>query len=307
MSVYPVMNPILVTLGDSVHWGQGLLRAHKLHWLIFNKLLAGHPGLEDHLFAHSGATIGVGTTVTRLRVDGEVPIAYPTILEQVEGFAANPADVVAVLVNGGINDVDIRNILNPVISPTVLGLLIEEYCYDSMCVLLKAVAGKFDNPATPIVLTPYYPILSPRSKPFGIPWLLANEGLALPPQVDLGSGTNILVAKCMQFWTQSSAALRRAAADVNVTAAQGRILFADPGFSERNAVFADEPWLFGLNNDPPFSPQDEVVNERRKACNAAFPPAEFPSREQCYRASAGHPNAAGAAQYAAAISAALGI
>ena len=301
------MNPILVTLGDSVHWGQGLVRAHKLHWLVFNELLKTRPGLEDHLFAHSGATIGVGATVTQQRVDGEVPIAYPTILEQVDGFTANPADVVAVLVNGGINDVDIRNILNPVISPKILGVLIEEYCYDSMCVLLKAVAQCFNNPATPIVLAPYYPILSPQSKPFGIPWLLANQGLALPPQIDLRSGTNIVIAKCMQFWTQSSVALRKAAADVNAALPQPRILFADPGFTENNAVFAGEPWLFGLKNDPLVSPQDEVAKERRQACNAAFPPDEFPSREQCYRASAGHPNAEGAGRYAAAIIAALGL
>ena len=299
------MSKILVTLGDSVHWGQGLVRAHKPHWLVFNELLKVHPGLQDHLFAHSGATIGVGASVTRQRVDGEVPIAYPTILEQVDGFIANPADVLAVLVNGGINDVDIRNILNPVISPKILSVLIEEYCYDSMRVLLDAVCRRFDDPATRIVLTPYYPILSPLSKPFGIPWLLATEGLALPAYVDLASGTNILVAKCMQFWKESDKHLRRAADDVNAARPQPRVIFADPGFTENNAVFAGDPWLFGLKNDLLFSPQDEVVSERRAACNLAFPPDQFPSREQCYRASAGHPNVEGARRYAAAIMAAL--
>ncbi|MDP2321081.1 MAG: hypothetical protein Q8O42_17285 [Acidobacteriota bacterium] len=301
------MSKILVTLGDSVHWGQGLVRAHKLHWLVFSELFKTHPGLQDHLFAHSGATIGIGATVTRQRVDGEVPIAYPTILEQVQGFVANPGDVLAVLVNGGINDVDIRNILNPTVSPKTLAALIEEYCYDSMRVLLETICRRFDNPGTRIVLTPYYPILSPLSKPFGIPWLLANEGLALPPNIDLASGTNILVAKCMQFWKESHKHLRQAANEVNAGLSQPRVTFADPGFTENNAVFAGEPWLFGLKNDPFFSPQDEVVNERRAACNLAFPPHEFPSREQCYRASAGHPNVEGARRYAAAISAAIGV
>ena len=301
------MSKILVTLGDSVHWGQGLVRDHKLHWLVFRELFKIHPGLQDHHFAHSGATIGVGATVTQQRVDGEVPVAYPTILEQVAGFTGSPADVVAVLVNGGINDVDIRNILNPIISPKILGVLIEEYCYDSMKVLLDTVCQRFDNPATRIVLTPYYPILSPLSKPFGIPWLLANEGLMLPPHIDLDSGTNILVAKCMQFWQQSHLQLRKAANEVNATFPQPRVAFADPGFTENNAVFAGEPWLFGLKQPPLLLPQDEVIAQRRVACDAAFPPTEIPSREQCYRASAGHPNVEGARRYAAAILAALGL
>lgn len=100
----------LVTLGDSVHWGQGLLQAHKLHTLVGSEMRKTQPGLVDHFLAHSGATIGVGATVKRQRVHGEVPIAYPTILEQVEGFFGAPADATVVLVNGGINDIDIRNI-----------------------------------------------------------------------------------------------------------------------------------------------------------------------------------------------------
>jgi len=301
------MNPYLVTLGDSVHWGQGLNRPHKLHWQVFGELRKAHPQLEDWLLAHSGATIGVGTTVKKQRVHGEVPIAYPTILEQVDGFTGNPADVVAVLVNGSINDVDIKNILNPIVSPAVLGLLIEEYCYDSMRFLLDVVVRRFDNPATRIVVTPYYPILSPLSKPFGIPFLLANEGLALPVHIDLHSGTGIIVSKCMQFWRDSTAAIHKAVAEVNASLPRARIAFADPSFGENNAVFAGAPWLFGLKNDPLFSPQDEVINERHEACNLAFPPHEWPSREQCYRASAGHPNVEGARRYASAILTALGL
>jgi hypothetical protein len=256
--------------------------------------------------AHSGAVIGVGATVKRQRVDGEVPIAYPTIVEQVDAFAGNPAEVIAVLVNGGINDVDIRNILNPFVPQATLRALIEEYCYDSMRVLLELILLRFDNPATPVIVTPYYPVLSPLSKPFGVPWLLASEGLALPPGADLVAGTNIVVAKCMQFWHESAAALTRAVAEVNAPLPQPRITLADPGFTEDNAVFAGVPWLFGLANDVILSPQDEVIPERRAACDAAFPPADWGARFQCYRASAGHPNAIGARRYADAILAALG-
>lgn len=295
----------LVTLGDSVHWGQGLRLEHKLHWLVHLEVLKSHPGLVHHFMAHSGAIIGIGATVTRQRVDGEVPIAYPTLVEQVDGFAGSAANVVAVLVNGGINDIDIRNILNPIVSQAALADLIEEHCYDSMRALLEIVVRRFDRAETRVIVTPYYPVLSPLSRPFGIPWLLASEGLALPGGVDLVTGTNIVVAKCMQFWTESNAALARAVTDANAALAQPRIVLADPGFTANNAVFAGEPWLFGLANDPLLSPQDEVVEARRIACDLAFPPDQWPARLGCYRASAGHPNVAGARRYADAILAEL--
>ena len=106
------MTPYLVTIGDSVHWGQGLRREHKLHAIVEAEVHRAHPGLVHYLGAHSGAIIGIGAVVQRAGVHGEVPVAYPTITNQVDAFPGDPADVLAVLVNGGINDVDIRTILN---------------------------------------------------------------------------------------------------------------------------------------------------------------------------------------------------
>jgi hypothetical protein len=193
--VYHITVPdYLVTLGDSVHWGQGLRREHKLHAIVEAELAKTHPGLVHHFLAHSGAIIGIGATVARRRVDGEVPVAYPTLVQQVDAFVGDPADVIGVLVNGSINDIDIRNILNPFVSQAALGAMIEEHSYDSMRSLLEIVLARFPNPATRIVVTPYYPILSPLSRPFGVPFLLANEGLTLPPGLDPLAGTNIVVA-----------------------------------------------------------------------------------------------------------------
>ena len=70
-------------------------------------------------------------------------------------------------------------------------------------------------------------------------------------------------------------------------------------FTVDNAVFADQPWLFGL--DGAFNPQDEVIAERRAACNVNIDPNDVFGREGCYRASAGHPNTTGAVAYANAI------
>jgi hypothetical protein len=53
-----------------------------------------------------------------------------------------------------------------------------------------------------------------------------------------------------------------------------------------------------------FTPQDEVIVTRRASCVAAIPEFDVFAREQCFRASAGHPNVSGARAYATAILAA---
>ncbi len=293
--------PYLVTLGDSVPWGQGLVHHHKFSHLIAQELRKTDPALVEHLLAHSGAVIGLGHTITTARVHGEVPIGPPTIVEQLAGFPDDPADAHVVLVNGGINDVDIRNILNPFISLDALRRMTLEYCYDSMRGLLELTVRKFPSPATAIFVTGYYPILSRDSKPFRIPGLLLLHGLQTepPPPMRVVSFLNVVVERCLLFWTESTRALRQAVDEINQQAPGPRVIFVDPGFREQNAAFASEPWLWGLNND--LTPQDEVAGPRRGACDAAIPRREGLAREQCYCASAGHPNVTGARKYADAI------
>jgi pyruvate/2-oxoglutarate dehydrogenase complex dihydrolipoamide acyltransferase (E2) component len=301
------MSTYLVTVGDSVHWGQGLTRPNKLHTRVAHRLRAQDPGLVEHHMAHSGAVIGVGATVVRPGVDGEVPVGSPTILEQVAAFPGDPAEVDTVLVNGGINDVDIRNILNPLLSSQRLSDLIQEHCLDSMRVLLEETVSRFPAARTRIVVTAYYPILSHRSKPFGIPLLLESEGLLAPATTShlATVGKNPVVEHCLLFWRESTTCLRQAVDAVNAAHPPARIRFVDPGFTERNAAFADEPWLFGMKLG--LLPEDEVAGPRRSSCQAAIPAGEILAREQCFRASAGHPNVWGAGRYADAIIAALGL
>jgi hypothetical protein len=289
----------LVTLGDSVPWGQGLLPRHKFSHLLARELRKTDPALVEHLLAHSGAVIGLGHAISAAPVHGEVPIGPPTIVEQVAGFPGDPADVACVIVNGGINDVDIRNILNPFLSLNALRRMISEHCYDSMRGLLAITRRRFSDPRTVILVTAYYPILSRDSQPFRIPRLLLLYGLQPePPAVmTVTSFFDLIVGRCLLFWTESTRAIQQAVAEVNQQAA--RVVFVDPGFREENAVFARAPWLWGLNHD--LSPQDEVVASRRVACNAVIPRHDRLAREQCYRASAGHPNVAGARRYADAI------
>lgn len=286
-------------------WGQGLLPEHKFSRIVADRLRAHQPDLVEHMLAHSGAIIGAGATITRALVNGEVPVGYPTILDQLSAFRGDPQDVRVVLINGGINDVDFRTILNPFIQTSVLRALTLEHCYDSMRMLLEAALARFPHAATRLVVTSYYPILSRRSTPFRIPRLLLIHGVQpTPPQfVPAETFFEVIVLRCLQFWNESTDCLRRAVDEANAALAAPRVVFVDPGFTEENAVFAGDPWLWGLNRD--LTPQDEVIDSRHASCNAALPWHDVLAREQCYRASAGHPNVTGAQKYADAILAAL--
>jgi len=298
----------MVVVGDSVPWGQGLLEEHKYHTLVAQGLAQriGNPPFEKTVLAHSGAVIGVGMRNNPGSLDGEVPTSYPTIIQQVDAFNDAPETVDLVLVNGGINDVDIRDILNPFTDTSYLQDWTETHCHVHMKTLLDEVTAKFSLPTARIIVTGYYPILSEKSDPdffepffkaVGAPWLdfLGDKFLDLIIEKS--------VKHCGVFSDQSATALQNAVDDANGTpSGGGRVGFVSSGFGPDNSAFAPAHWIFGVD-DADLSPEDEVVAARHASCDRD---EKDPLRRwECYRASAGHPNPGGAKQYAAQILAAL--
>lgn len=292
----------IASLGDSVPWGQGLAEQDKYNRLVTAALTANHPGTALVSRAHSGAVIGA-LPVTGNAEPGEVPAPAPTILQQCDQFDAQPDQIDIVLLDGGINDVDIRIILNPVIPLPLLSARIDEVCHFDMLTLLQHVTKVFSKPAAAILVTGYYPILSSQSRPPLIPPFLGLHGVRPPLFGAIDSIlTEPVVKRCALFYTESTAALKAAVAECG----DHRVGYVDPQFGDENAVFAPNAWLWGLNPDVDASPQDEVIAERHAACNAVYSELQLVERETCYRASAGHPNRAGAQQFARRILAELG-
>jgi lysophospholipase L1-like esterase len=298
----------IAVLGDSVPWGQGLLEVQKVHTLVAQTVSGGAVAFPTtRMMAHSGATIGAGVPPQmRPPVHGEVPRAHPTILEQCESYPADEASQVdLVILNGGINDVDIRFILNPFTEAEDLADTAARACGTDLEVLLRKVGARF--PSARVVVTEYYPILSGQSRfSWGLEFLAA-AGAPPPPVAMMASPAaafsiwDRIVDNCQIFHTASSQAARAAVARVNLGDVQPRFVAVDPGFREENAALAPHAWLFGVNWD--LSPQDPQAPQRRQACDLHEP--DLLRREQCYRASAGHPNALGAQAYANAVIAAL--
>ncbi|HLK10733.1 MAG TPA: hypothetical protein VKW76_05095 [Candidatus Binatia bacterium] len=294
----------IVTLGDSVPWGQGLLEDEKYDALVQAALAAAHPGITLERLAHSGAVIGAfGATGTPEA--GEVPGARPTIVEQCDAFADSPDTVDLVLLDGGINDVGVATILNPLALIPTLGSRITRACHDEMLVLLRKVGAKFSKASCRLLVTGYYPIVSAQSDPLGVRRLLGLHGIAVPDFLDAEEAFLApVVERCREFFTDSSAETQRAIAD----AGDPRIRFVPTGFTDENAIFvAGTSLLWGLDVDEALSPLDPAAARRRAQCDLAHPgPLAVVAREYCYRASAGHPNVAGAQRLAAQILAALG-
>jgi hypothetical protein len=294
----------MVVLGDSVNWGQGLETPEKFYSLVKVALTGTDCTQSCTLLAHSGATIGAGVTTTQDPIDGEVPTSYPTILQQCADFTDSPETVDLVILNGGINDIDFRTIVNPFTDSADLEDMIKQYCFVDMKTLLENVVGKFTNPSAKIVVTSYFPMLSDQSHPPLINVFLAMIGVSLPPFVNILDGLvlNKIIGHCSMFYDESSRFFQKAIRQINRSPeGANRVLFAQPPFTAANAALAPDAWLWGVNLD--LSPQDPVRVARHAACDLFE--TDFIQRETCYRASVGHPNLIGAQKYADAILAVL--
>jgi lysophospholipase L1-like esterase len=291
-------------MGDSIIWGQGLLPEEKFDTLVQQALLPQYPdGVNLESVAHSGAVIGAGGA-TGAPQAGEVPASRLSIIEQCDGYANAPETVDLVLLDGGINDVGVAAILNPLAQIPSLDARVIDACHDGMLVLLKKVGAKFSKPTCRILVTGYYSILSAKSDPLGVTKLLSLFGIAVPGFLDNDFDfINPVLRRCEQFFDDSTRQLQQAIAD----AGDPRITFVPSGFTDDNSVFVPgTSLLWSLTLDDEMEPQDPVAPARRPLCNAAFPDdLQLLDRERCYRASAGHPNVQGAVQFSKQILAAL--
>jgi lysophospholipase L1-like esterase len=308
--VVPVATCRIVVIGDSVLWGEGLdpaPPAMKISDLVRTAVAARLGGVDTFvdLLAHCGAVISgaVGSPAA----SSEVPDSVPTITAQVAAIT-DPTNVDLVIVNGGINDVGVPTILNPTTSATSLSTAIMSACGSEMTALLASVISTCPN--AQVVVTSYFPILSPASDTALIPLIvgfLAGVPLGVLTAIELST----IVSNCMSFFAQSSTALAGSVMAVNAAAPSGppagllatgrpRVAFAAAPFSNANATLAPDAWLFGINADG--TTQDPMAPTRHLACSVISDPA---SRTFCDYASVGHPNQAGAQQYADAIMLAL--
>jgi lysophospholipase L1-like esterase len=327
----------LLVLGDSISWGQGLKEEHK-SWYLIKSWLQQTTGREIRttIEAHSGAVIGSPDDLdgsSKWDLDGELSRAYPTIHGQLDNAIkrfADPRQVDLVLVNGCINDLDSRRLLNAANTPEQIRELAQAKCGSPMETLLARITGVFPN--AHVVVTGYYPILSEKSandlfmrsltKRFYIP----ESGA---PRLSDQMLRARLISISREWYHTSdqmlSAAARKIDAQSQAAGSHQRVLFADAGFAPENAFAAGRSRLWGFDattlrkllvvltlGKVKVRTNDERRSQRGELCKTIFAKTENELPEEkaaradrlirCRLAAVGHPNRKGAAMYADAIS-----
>jgi lysophospholipase L1-like esterase len=330
----------LLVLGDSISWGQGLHDEHKASYLV-KKWLEQQTGREvrQTIEAHSGAVIGPSAssqdTAERdasLALDGEISRAYPTINDQVDYAVkafGNPARVDLIIVNGCINDLDFRRLLNAANTPDGIREITQAKCGPPVETLLKRIISTF--PSAQVMIIGYYPILTDKTANDLFMRALAKRFYS--PQVNAPKmNDKTLRARLIAIsreWYQTSnqllsAAARKADSELSTAGSRQHVLFADPGFRTENAFAANETRLWGFDatwvrkmlavftlGRVQLRSNDERRSYRGDLCKKYFkkPAEETPQQEatredsliRCRLAAVAHPNRKGAAMYADAI------
>ncbi len=331
----------MLVLGDSIMWGQGLKESDKSWWRV-KGWLKEKTGREvrERIEAHSGAAIEAepGPDQAFKSRDGEVNLIWPTVNEQVDSavsYYGDPSQVDLVLVNGCINDLGVRNLLDSSTQLDSLSATIKEKCGARMERLLRTVTTTFRN--AHVVVTNYYPIVSPMTGDIRFTRMLANKLLQKPETRKLSdSQLRERLATISQLWYQVStqsllAAVEAVGSDLRNELSAQKILFAEIQFSPEHAFSAPDSllwnFMFGSTNlsglrkaivvltfgTAAYKPNDEVRDRRNQSCKQTYkrPAGVKETKERkdhrednymaCRYASLGHPNKMGALIYTEAI------
>ena len=319
----------MLTLGDSVVWGQGLKPENKFRTIVCEWLgQKTSKKVNFHNEAHSGATILPPTDKGPI-YQGEVNVSLPSVFQQLknstnyyksrkdsEGGKINPEAVDLILVDGGINDMHATNILFS--TPRKISVKAKTYCYEEMSKLLPQITGTYPNAR--IVVTGYFPLISGLSSPTEVLDVvltvikenkiqtilskLAKKILDKTPD-KFHFIHNGLTKNSDTWYADSNQYLRQAVTEANAknknpvfSAVNPQILFAEIQFKPENCYGVDKT-TFLWRIKAQIKTDDEMFKERQKMCGILKDNSL--AQVFCQRAGAFHPNIKGAKAYAEAI------
>lgn len=323
----------VLVVGDSLIWGQGLEEHQKFYYLtkewLESEVLNGVPPVHLNVRAHSGSTIRLNAkekaALDRAQRNGdhalhpEVNVSFPTIERQIElagGDYADPGNVDLVMLSGGIPDVGVAKIINPLESNIRLLSDIELYCYGHMSELLAKTAGSFPNSV--IAVIGYYPLIT-RQTPmkrivndilelYRVPrWLkpLINN----PVKRNLWRLWRGKMIRRSEIWhARSNEAFQRAVDDLNGKNGKQRAVFVQSPISEGVSYGTKGSLLYTVGKGGKAA--DPIGSVRWTECNQSLPELRRAtdlkySTRFCELASVGHPNPEGSRAYAESIKTAL--
>ncbi|HJZ82626.1 MAG TPA: SGNH/GDSL hydrolase family protein [Pyrinomonadaceae bacterium] len=326
----------LLVLGDSISWGQGLKDEHKA-WYLVKRWLEVNTGREvrAQVEAHSGALIGTAGEAdprTNYALDGELSRGQPTVNDQIDNALrsfTDPAQVDLVLVDGCINDLDSRRLLNGANTPDNIRELAQAKCGAPVEALLSRITSTF--PAANVVIFGYYPIITEFTANDLFMRTLAKRFYTPAtgePRLNDKALRARLIAISREWYQTSDQMLANAArkidSELTTRGSRQRVLFADAAFQPEHSFAANKSRLWGFDASAlrkflvvltlgkvQLRTNDERRSQRSELCANQFrqPAGETPEQKalrkdrlmRCRLAAVGHPNRKGAAMYADAI------
>jgi len=303
----------MAAIGDSIMWGNGLRDRQKFS-TITAETIERERGIKvvSMVYAVSGARIVPPDPITICEGNcfGEAPTGVTPIILQVDQIES-PEALDLVLLDGCANDVGLSAIMSPLTDPADLTSNTVQFCETEMIGLLRKTRSVAPN--APIVVTGYFEFVSSESLEFGAEELAIIQGVARDDLEGIEDPLMSLVVNSVVFDTTSRASLNLAVETVNNDRSNDPpIVFADPAFTDDNAVFASRSFVWNLvQNDElrntlgfdlRLFPEDPLLDIRVDRC---FAPEVIPDVVSCVYASLAHPNPAGARAYADAVIASL--
>lgn len=300
----------IVVVGDSIAWGAGLEQDDKYYYKVADWLQDRlKKPIEVTVLAHTGATLTKPQKIANKEyafTNADLSSWDPTISEQA-GIISNPKDVDLILLSGGINDIDVNTILNPITSPDEMRSLcgdIEDPMYD---VLIKLLC---ECPNSSIVVTSYYPIVTNETSEKaldtfidGLKKLAPNsseaKGLALIRNL-FGNAhiLNLLSGNSELFNNQSILSIRKAIDRANQYSVsqfkQKRIIFAPVDFPSNKSYGTTESWLWEMTD--PQANNDKLSNDHKYEDRISLCKNKQCNWNEIVNA-IGHPNVFGAMEY----------
>jgi hypothetical protein len=341
-TVPPANNPAnkpelnMLVLGDSILWGQGLKQEHK-SWYLVKTWLEESAGVRvrEKVEAHAGAVIGIAGTAPpkSLTLYGEISSAWPTLHDQIDDTLRtidDPSQVDLVLVDGCINDVNGRRLMNAANTPEGIKVLAREKCSAPVEEMLNRIALSFPN--AHIIVSGYFPVISEKT-PHDL-FMQALAKISYAPQASDGPRLDNkkllprLALVSAAWYEASNHSLFEAVAKVNAgLVARGsrqRVLFARIPFLPEHSFAARDSHLWGFNASTlrklsavltlgwvSLHANDEVRNQRSSVCGVFFKRVKGETDKEkrarkdgllaCRLSAIAHPNRKGAVKYAEAI------
>lgn len=318
-----------LVVGDSLVWGQGLREEHKFYHLtkewLQTEIFKNERQVNLKVKAHSGASINLKQYETDALqaaeigedefLHREVNVSFPSIRTQIDVAREeyeNPQTVDLIMLSGGITDIRLSTILNPLKDNEELKRAIVEYCNEKMFELLEQASAAFPNAR--IVVCGYYPFLSkytPSSKILNNLLEIYDVPQPLKSLINNPLNRQILkryrqkmVERSMIWAENSTLEFEKAVERLNRKFENPRAVFVESPVKAENSIGAKNALLFEVGKKGKAA--DALASERMNVCGKTIDElkrlTDLKLRARtCELATIGHPNIEGSRAIAEAI------